>query len=271
MVQERMQSSTRQQFSSWCNDGSVDLCREMLQGSCKYAQADLPQHAQATMDVDQEPCCVLPCQAADRLHLPCWSWFLQALAYLATGNEQYARNAVDIADAWATTNKVFGVVWENGPLEAGWFVASVVKGLELLKYTWPGYSTYKVGASAHCEPHVPAMVELLSTVQPQLAWRHAARWRQPTCYHNVLNRCSGSLVSSCLAGCLTKPSVPASLPCTCNCVFQPDMEANFNSWVDKLVLPSWFRYLTYARKETNQFGNWHRQVLKDVAYTSALP
>jgi hypothetical protein len=78
------------------------------------------------------------------------SLLLQALAYLATGNEQYARNAVDIVDAWATTNKVFGVVWENGPLEAGWFVASVLKGLELLKYTWPDYSTYKVGEPADC-------------------------------------------------------------------------------------------------------------------------
>jgi hypothetical protein len=199
----------------------------------------------------------------------CWSWFLQALAYLATGNEQYARNAIDIADAWATTNKVFGVVWENGPLEAGWFVASVVKGLELLKYTWPGYSTYKVGASAHCEPHAPAMVQLLSATQAQHAWRHAGRWQAahlPSKRVEKLLWAACSANNSCLAECLTEPSVPAALPHTCNCLHQPDMEANFNSWVDKLVLPSWFRYLTYARKETNQFGNWHRQVLKDVAY-----
>jgi hypothetical protein len=71
---------------------------------------------------------------------------LQALAFLVTGNERYARNAIDIAHSWATINKVFGPKNSNGPLESAWFLASVLKGLELLKYTWkPGYWTYKVG------------------------------------------------------------------------------------------------------------------------------
>jgi hypothetical protein len=64
-----MHLPTGQQFSSWCNNGSVDLRLRMLEGSCKYAQAHLPQHAQATMDVNQQPCCGLACQAADLLHL----------------------------------------------------------------------------------------------------------------------------------------------------------------------------------------------------------
>jgi hypothetical protein len=36
------------------------------------------------------------------------------VAYLATGEEQYARNSIDIIDAWCTTNKAMGLVKENG-------------------------------------------------------------------------------------------------------------------------------------------------------------
>lgn len=44
----------------------------------------------------------------------------QALAWHATGDERYANNALRIIDAWATTNKEFGLQRENGPLEAAW-------------------------------------------------------------------------------------------------------------------------------------------------------
>jgi hypothetical protein len=54
---------------------------------------------------------------------------------------------IEIAYSWATINREFGIESENAPLEAGWFLSSVLKGLELLKYTWPGYDTYKVGSS----------------------------------------------------------------------------------------------------------------------------
>jgi hypothetical protein len=73
----------------------------------------------------------------------------QALAFLLTGNEQYARNSIDIAHSWAISNEIFGPKHQNGPLESAWFLASVLKGLELLRYTWkPGYWTYKVGGSS---------------------------------------------------------------------------------------------------------------------------
>ena len=78
-------------------------------------------------------------------------WFCcttQALAFLVTGNDQHARNMIDIAYAWATTNKVFQYAWANGPLNSAWFAASLVKGLELLKYTWQGYEAYKVRLEA---------------------------------------------------------------------------------------------------------------------------
>jgi hypothetical protein len=44
----------------------------------------------------------------------------QATAYLATGDERYMANALNIIDTWARTNKVWGQKEQNGPLEAGW-------------------------------------------------------------------------------------------------------------------------------------------------------
>ena len=66
--------------------------------------------------------------------------YRQALAYWATGDTTHADNSLSIIKAWATTNKQWGVIGQNGPLEAGWGSASMSKALELLKHKpWPGY------------------------------------------------------------------------------------------------------------------------------------
>lgn len=59
--------------------------------------------------------------------------YKQALAYLATKDLRYAQNAFAIANAWANTNKAWGVSSENGPLEAGWGIASMARSLEMLR------------------------------------------------------------------------------------------------------------------------------------------
>lgn len=46
--------------------------------------------------------------------------YKMALAWHVTGDERYANKVFDICDAWARTNKEWGVRGENGPLEAGW-------------------------------------------------------------------------------------------------------------------------------------------------------
>lgn len=46
--------------------------------------------------------------------------YRSALAYVASGDERYARQAVRAVTAWAETNKVFGLSDRNGPLEAAW-------------------------------------------------------------------------------------------------------------------------------------------------------
>lgn len=59
--------------------------------------------------------------------------YKQALAYLATKDVRYAQNAFAIVNAWANVNKAWGVSSENGPLEAGWGIASMARSLEMLR------------------------------------------------------------------------------------------------------------------------------------------
>lgn len=59
--------------------------------------------------------------------------YKQALAYHATKDLQYAQNAFAIVNAWSNTNKAFGMPSQNGPLEAGWGVASLARSLEMLR------------------------------------------------------------------------------------------------------------------------------------------
>ncbi|KAI8464660.1 MAG: chondroitin AC/alginate lyase [Monoraphidium minutum] len=65
--------------------------------------------------------------------------YRSALAYVATGDEQYARNARDAVMGWAATNKVFGIEDRNGPLEAGWGLGAMARTMQLLRATWPGF------------------------------------------------------------------------------------------------------------------------------------
>ena len=61
--------------------------------------------------------------------------YKQALAWWATDDTRYADNALKIIKAWGNKqggNKQWG--GENGPLEAGWGIASMSKALELLRF-----------------------------------------------------------------------------------------------------------------------------------------
>jgi len=67
--------------------------------------------------------------------------YKQALAWWVTNDTRYADNALRIIDGWATTNKQWGIINRNGPLEAGWGIASMSKALELLRFKqWAGYT-----------------------------------------------------------------------------------------------------------------------------------
>jgi hypothetical protein len=66
--------------------------------------------------------------------------FKQAMAYWATNDTRYADIAQRIVEQWSLGNRAFGILNQNGPLEAAWGVSSMAKALELLRYKpWPGY------------------------------------------------------------------------------------------------------------------------------------
>lgn len=65
--------------------------------------------------------------------------YKQALAYYTTKDERYAQNVFAVVNAWASTNKGWGMPSQNGPLEAGWGIAAMAKSLELLR-TVPGFA-----------------------------------------------------------------------------------------------------------------------------------
>lgn len=58
----------------------------------------------------------------------------QAMAYWATGDTRYSNTALSILEAWATTNKVFGVQKENGELHTPTVALSFVCTLHPFAY-----------------------------------------------------------------------------------------------------------------------------------------
>lgn len=102
--------------------------------------------------------------------------YQQTVAYLVTGNEQYASNAAFILDSWAKTCKVF--TGSNAPLEAGWGTASMAKAAELLKYTWSA----KWNASGVEQRYVAFVNKLMLPVLTKpLGWDDANNWGLTRC------------------------------------------------------------------------------------------
>ncbi len=64
--------------------------------------------------------------------------YSQALAWVVTGNEKYARNAVRIMNAWATT-LTGGHINENGPVQAAWTASVWPRAAEIIRATFDGW------------------------------------------------------------------------------------------------------------------------------------
>jgi Alginate lyase len=63
--------------------------------------------------------------------------YLQALMFVLSHNECYARNVLAIVNAWSTINTY--AKGKNMPLEFAWSQASMARGMELVKYTYKNY------------------------------------------------------------------------------------------------------------------------------------
>ena len=65
--------------------------------------------------------------------------YQQALMYVLTNDQTYAKNALAIVNAWSTVN--VSADGTNMPLEFAWCQPSFARAMELLKYTYPHYVT----------------------------------------------------------------------------------------------------------------------------------
>lgn len=62
--------------------------------------------------------------------------YTQALMWVFTGNEQYARNAVAILNAWSILRENLGGNWY---LQAAWLAGTFAEAAEIMRYTWDGW------------------------------------------------------------------------------------------------------------------------------------
>lgn len=60
--------------------------------------------------------------------------YSQAIAWFVTGNERYARNAIRIMNAWATT-LTGGHTNRNGPIQAAWSASVWPRAAEIIRHT----------------------------------------------------------------------------------------------------------------------------------------
>jgi hypothetical protein len=62
--------------------------------------------------------------------------YILTLAYLTQKNKLYADKALEIINSWCSKCYKFGIITENGPLEAGWGLAVMARVMELLRYNY---------------------------------------------------------------------------------------------------------------------------------------
>ena len=75
--------------------------------------------------------------------------YQQTIMFQITGNEQYAKNVLNIVSKWMAVNNGAGPSFtlkmdqENTPLVLAWTLANWMRSLEILKYTWSNWSANK--------------------------------------------------------------------------------------------------------------------------------
>jgi hypothetical protein len=112
----------------------------------KTAFAALLKSPIAALDYAPSPRATVECGPNSRPDLGCkderrdaTAAYTQALAWVVTGNERYARNAIRIMNAWSGM-LTGGHINENGPVQAAWAASVWPRAAEIIRYTsdfWP--------------------------------------------------------------------------------------------------------------------------------------
>lgn len=91
-------------------------------------------HALQTVDIDHFG----TGQGHPEIKADCEQLYTQALAYLLSKKEIYAENVLNIMKTWSETCTTF--TGSNAPLEGAWMLASMARGIEIIKYIYPNYN-----------------------------------------------------------------------------------------------------------------------------------
>jgi hypothetical protein len=116
----------------------------------KTAFAELLKSPVADLNYTPSPRATVECGPYSKPDLGCKdeqrdsnAAYAQALAWYVTGNEKYARNAIRIMNAWATT-LTGGHINRNGPVQAAWCAEVWPRAAEIIRYTFDGWTASEV-------------------------------------------------------------------------------------------------------------------------------
>lgn len=126
------------------NRAQLDLLKQRVAAGTepqKTAFAAMLASPFAALDYTPSPRATVECGSFSRPDLGCKderrdaiAAYSQALAWHITGNVKYARNAIRIMNAWATT-LTGGHTLANGPVQAAWSASVWPRAAEIIRYT----------------------------------------------------------------------------------------------------------------------------------------
>jgi hypothetical protein len=82
--------------------------------------------------------------------------YTDALAWYITGNEAYARKAIDLMDAWSAT--IRNHTNSNAPLQTGWAGSVWPRAAEIIRYTYPSWPNQSRFATMLRTVYLPVVI-----------------------------------------------------------------------------------------------------------------
>lgn len=135
------------------NRAQLDLIKQRVADGIEPQQsafAAMLASPLADLNYTPSPRAVVECGSYSRPDLGCKderrdsaAAYLQAMAWQVTGNVKYARNAIRIMNAWASTLSG-GHTNNNGPIQAAWSASVWPRAAEIIRATFDGWSPEEI-------------------------------------------------------------------------------------------------------------------------------
>ena len=151
------------------NRAQLDLIKQRVADGTepqKTAFAALLKSELADLNYAPSPRATIECGSYSKPDLGCkderrdaTAAYSQALAWVVTGNEKYARNAIRIMNAWADT-LTGGHTNDNGPVQAAWAASVWPRAAEIIRYTSPFWAKEDIARFQKMliEQYVPSLI-----------------------------------------------------------------------------------------------------------------